>query len=45
MKNNKNVKISSEFLSLTFGFILGFLIAFSFSWRTITYIIEALLEK
>jgi len=42
---DKNIKISSEFLTLILGFILGFLIAFSFCWKTISYIINALLEK
>ncbi len=45
MKDNKSIKISSDFLTLVIGFILGFLIAFSFCWKTISYIITALLER
>ncbi|MFA5644460.1 MAG: hypothetical protein WC928_02950 [Patescibacteria group bacterium] len=44
MKKN-GLNISAEFLYLVVGFILGFLVAFTFSWNTIVYIINTVLEK
>jgi hypothetical protein len=43
--SKKNVKISSEFLSLVVGFVLGFLISFAISWNTIVYIIGIIMDK
>ncbi|MDD3711306.1 MAG: hypothetical protein PHP37_01745 [Patescibacteria group bacterium] len=41
----KGIKIGSDFLSLVVGFVLGFLIAFTYCWKTIMYVINVLLEK
>lgn len=41
----RGIKISGEFVSLVVGFVLGFLIAFTYSWKTIMYIINVLLEQ
>jgi hypothetical protein len=41
----KGFKISTESLSFVGGFIVGFLVAFAFSWNTIVYIIEMIMEK
>jgi len=41
----KGIRVGSDFVSLVVGFVLGFLIAFTYSWKTIMYIIGVLLEQ
>ncbi len=43
--SKRDIKISSEFLSLVVGFIIGFLVSFAVCWNTILYIVKIILEK
>jgi hypothetical protein len=41
----KGIKISTDAISFIGGFVVGFLVAFVFSWNTIVYIINMIIEK
>ena len=41
----KGLRISNEFLAFASGFVLGFLIAFAFSWQTVVYLISVIIDK